>query len=735
MIRRFNPLYALLPVTLFLGACTTDSDESVTPVTDPDGGNTGFVATYKPDVALMPFPTDAWRSGSTDGTLNIYAGNPQFESDPLFSQVEQMNLLDGFGLNSPIWTDFSDPVDEETLVLGETVFVFRVAVAGTAVTPTPVGSFEIGTAGFQGGRSVLELNPTAPLDPLTTYAVIVTGGVQSTDGVNASADAAFQAMVDAFPAPDTASDSDTVEAIYDGMVSDLLLLAEGAGIGADNVVSAWTFTTQSISQSLDAVSAAATAQTSAIVPLENPAAPGTIFTAGELLLPASDLTGDGVPDIGLEANVFAGVIEMPYYLDPEEALTGYWEADADNANCQGAIAADAIAEAPASTTIHCPVPELQATISVPVLLTVPNAAMDPTCGTADSSGHVPVQGVTIFQHGITQNRTNLLAIAGTLAQTCHAGIAIDLPLHGITDTTSPLYGIASNDLYAALEAIVPDITAALTEQTFNLDVDGEEGIDPSGEYFINLESPITARDALRQAAANLVHLTRSIETIDFNIAFASALSDPAYVGPDFVGADIRFVGHSLGGITGATYLGVDATADAAVLVAPGGDIGDLILGSASIYPEVEAGLAENGLTPGMRFFDEFFRNAQTLVEAGDPVNYAAAANANHNILMTEVVGGAGNLPDQVVPNSATEKLASAMGLPTVVMTTADAGGVDGFVQFVAGDHSSLLSPTASAAATTEMQTQLAVFISGHPGLGVGPGGNAILISDPSVIAQ
>lgn len=723
MIRRFNPLYALLPMTVFLGACTTDSDESVTPITDPDTG-TGFVATYKPDVALLPFPTDVWRSGSTDGTLNI----PEFESDPLLTHVSQMNLLDGYGLNSAIWADFSEPVNEASLVLGQTVFVFRVAAAGTPVAPTPVMTFDIGTAGFQGGRSVVALNPTAPLDPLTTYAVIMTDNIASTDGTAASADIAFQAMINWFSGGAPLS-SPTLQAIYSDMVESLLELAEGAGIGADNVVSAWTFTTQSISQPLDLISATATAQTSGIAPLLKDAT--TVYTAGELLLPASDLTGDGVPDTGMNANVYAGVIEMPYYLDPDNALAGYWEAAADNANCQGAIAADAIAEAPASTTVHCPVPELKGTISVPMLITVPNTA-NTACG-VDGLGQANITGVTIFQHGITQNRTNLLPIAGALASACHAGIAIDMPLHGITDTASSLYANAESDLYAAIESISPEITNALTEQTFNLDVDGDDVIDPSGEYFINLQSPITARDALRQAAANLIHLTRSIDSMDYNIAFAGL--NAAFAGADFTGLPIRFVGHSLGGITGTTYLGVDATADAGVLVAPGGDIANLLLDSESIYPEVAAGLEENGLTPGMRFFDEFFRNAQTIVEAGDPINYAAMANGNHNILMMEIVGGAGNAPDQVVPNSATEKLANAMGLPTISTTTIDnANGVDGLVQFIAGDHGSILSPAASADATTEMQTEMAVFIGGYPAPAILPGGHGILIVNPAVIA-
>ena len=78
--------------------------------------------------------------------------------------------------------------------------------------------------------------------------------------------------------------------------------------------------------------------------------------------------------------------------------------------------------------------------------------------------------------------------------------------------------------------------------------------------------------------------------------------------------------------------------------------------------------------------------------------------------------------DLVVPNSATEKLATQMGL-TIVGATDFSGYT--LVQFTAGDHGSILDPTASLAATVEMQTQMANFI--------GSGGTATVITDTSVI--
>lgn len=711
MIRRLITLCALLPATALLGACTTDSDESVTPVAE-----TSFKVRFQPSAALIPFPNDIWRNGSTDGTLNIYQGNTAFDDDPLISQVDQMNLLDGFGLNSAIHADFTEPLNEATLAFGQTVFVFSVATGGVPHTPALISTFEVGTADFQGGRSVLELNPTAPLSPLTTYAVILTDNIQSSAGEAVSADIPFQAMLDAWPAETANSGDATTDAVYAQMVKPLLDLAEGAGIGAANVAAAWTFTTQSVGNSLSTMQASGffSAQTNAIVPM-------------------GMTTADINPQLSGLADVYAGGIEMPYYQDRANPLTSYWQSL--DAACQTAIGAGLISEASESTTAYCPLPEEQSIVTIPMLITVPNAdafAANPACGGT-------VQGVVIFQHGITQNRTNAFAVADTLARACHAVVAIDMPLHGITDATSGLFAAETNPLYAALDNFVPGMAAAITEPTFNLDLvnneTGEEGadeaIDPSGSYFINLESPITSRDSLRQAAVNLLNLKATIPVMDYNAAVDGGAS-----GADFAGLPVRFVGMSLGSMVGVPFLATNATTDAAVLAVPGGDITDLLLDSPTFAPRINQGLADNGLTEGMRFYDEFFRNAQTVIESGEPINYAAAANANTNILMFEVVGGAGNDPDQVIPNSATEKLADAMGLPTVTSNVVDnTNGVDGRVQFNAGSHSSLLSPTDSAAVTTEMQTEMAIFIGGNPLIPADPGGHAIIITDGSVIAQ
>jgi hypothetical protein len=57
------------------------------------------------------------------------------------------------------------------------------------------------------------------------------------------------------------------------------------------------------------------------------------------------------------------------------------------------------------------------------------------------------------------------------------------------------------------------------------------------------------------------------------------------------------------------------------------------------------------------------------------------------------------------------------------------------VCFIAGDHGSQISPSASPAATAEMQAETVVFGAGFPPASLPGNGQTILIQDPSVIGS
>jgi hypothetical protein len=117
------------------------------------------------------------------------------------------------------------------------------------------------------------------------------------------------------------------------------------------------------------------------------------------------------------------------------------------------------------------------------------------------------------------------------------------------------------------------------------------------------------------------------------------------------------------------------------------------------------------------------------------------------IHLLQIVGSPSSPPDQVVPNSATQRLIEAAALtripaPASLGPVASARGASGYLSFVTGDHESLIDPTASLAATTEMQAE-AITFTGAPvppipqlsfaGVAASPPGTTLLILNPQVL--
>jgi hypothetical protein len=157
-----------------------------------------------------------------------------------------------------------------------------------------------------------------------------------------------------------------------------------------------------------------------------------------------------------------------------------------------------------------------------------------------------------------------------------------------------------------------------------------------------------------------------------------------------------------------------------VLSVPGGGVAELLRDSPTFGPRINAGLAAQGLMPGTSLYAQYFRDVQNIVDAGDPLNFVALAASQRSIYFQQMVGGGGTpaaLPDQVIPNSATQRLitaitASGQAFPRAVPGTPVPG--DGYVNFVVGDHGSLLNPASNAAATGEMQAESVVYTAGNP---------------------
>ncbi len=629
-------------------------------------------ALFAPASGIIPSSTDLLFTGSTDGTLNIPVQESM--SDGQKALVAQLNTLDGFSTTNPVTTTFSAPLDEETVTLGQTVFVLELqtdpatgAVVGAVPLTTPD---KMVVTMADANKTKMAFVPTAPLKPATRYYVVLTNGIQAVGGTPIKADTTYQLVKGDIP---LSGDFEKLEPLRKA-TNQLEGLAATAGINKDNIVLSWTFTTQSMGKSLAALAEANLDSTIA--------AQATGLDTKKAL----DPTGAN-PAISGAADIYAGTIKLPYYLNKPANPN-------DPAILQGSWQIDKTTGLPTKT----------ADVTVPVLITVPNA----TSGKTKPADGWPV---VIFQHGITANRTSLLGIAETLAKAGFVGVAIDMPLHGLS--SGPLY-----------------IKGA--ERTFDVDFvnnDTKEktpdGIaDDSGDYFINLQSLLTSRDNVRQAVADLMVLKNSIDSLDPLVPVDAS--------------NIRFIGHSLGGMVGTIFLAFNDDVGAATLAMPGGGIANVLAASPTFGPIINKGLAENGLTPGSDAYASFIGATQWIIDAADPINHGKVAAEKHNIHMLEVVGGAGALPDQVIPNnvpsaplSGTDPLARVMGLVNTKTSAADAAGLDVLVKFNAGGHSSILRPDPQdapvVAVTVEMQTQTAGFMATN--------GTALPITDATVIAE
>ena len=709
-------------VCVFVAACSVDDGAEQQQL------QTAPVSLFDPvslTSVIVPLPFDAFFAGFNDPTLNI----PNSNNAPF---VTAANLVDGWSTAAPIFTDLVGFVDLDSANAEGGVIVINTA---TLMPLTPGQDYVVqGYPALDDAdgvpinekRTRLLIQPLKPLMPATRYIVALTRNLTNAADERALPSEQFLVAASDTPVEEqdapildflTAGQRATLETLRSQIIRPTVEGLAAAGIPEQSLVLAWPFTTQSIGKTLAALQESVTPTTLGVQAVPNGAG-GTLNT-GNL-----DLNGDGMTgDVPGNADIYAGFLDVPYYgqlpsmENPTAPLTSFWQADATQPDSEatflgqvpcGAFAAGfplpdgQTAQPSASTTTCFPVPVPQSTQRIPVLVTVPNTSAAPAGGWP----------VVIFQHGITQNRSNLFPIAPALAQAGFLAIAIDHPLHGVAPCTPGTPGCLRID--------------GISERTFDVDyvnnasgAPGPDGTpDGSGTHYLNLSSLITGRDNVRQSVADLIQLRASLGALNANPA--------TQVNTDRVG----FVGHSLGGIVGGTFAGVNTDVGAFSLVNPGGGIAKLLDGSLNFGPVVAAGLAAAGFNEGGDTFETFLRFAQLVIDDGDPINYAQAAVANHPIHMISVDG------DTVVPNnvpagptnsrnhlvtipgplSGTDPLAAAMGLEVIPVTPGvtmdlelNGDGVRAVTVLSEGGHSSILDPTASLAATGEIQGQIANF--------------------------
>jgi pimeloyl-ACP methyl ester carboxylesterase len=767
---------ALAAVALALTGCLSDAkDPNAPPPGTGDGvpqvpvASTTFRAQFDPARAIMPYPNDILgflAAPATDGTLNLPA-------QPLQPLAPLVNQLDGFSTNARLQANFTRRVDPASLTPAS-VFLIEVAIdpASKAVVQlsddtickirpdlaancaalglsSATGNpflvqgvdYEVSVASdIDAGGQTIQLKPLRPLNSNRAnvfnqgtengYLLILTNGISDMDGNPAQADATYAQIRGGYlsgaiqlPPPGSPLPPGlTTEQLLGLFVSTHLAVAEAIGLPVANIVVTSSFTTQDTTTVLETVADMAAPGPSMIqqvlTPVNLPDGQGGAIPAGTPVTTALVLGLQGIDasTIPGEGDVYAGALTVPYYLapavPPPEGTPGCATAQVLS-TCAPWVAASESPLDGSSRVLnkYNPVPQKRADMPIPVLITIPNA------GSANNVKPAEGWPVVIFQHGITTNRMLTFALTEPLNNAGYAVMAIDLPLHGVphpevdfANTSAEELGqILANTPLALLR--VPGVP----ERTFDLDLNGDGIIDSSGAHFIQLSNALVLRDNMRQGTSDLITLMRTIPTMDID-------GDEQ---PDFDGSRIHIIGMSLGSMIVTNTLAVDDTVVTASLGMPGGVLSDWALDSFSFGPPIEEGLQARGLVPNTSLYNNFIRDAQSLVDAADPISHARRAATVVPIHFIQADG------DASVTNSASNRLAAEMkraglqdydyesapevapGLRAIV----DPGGLTARVCFVGGSHGSQVSrgsTNESATVTAEIQAQQLVFAAGSP---------------------
>lgn len=761
--------------TLALSACDSETIKDVQQkVKDNNSAVTPLSrVVFDPSNGVLSVPNDLLFQGTTDGTLNPPTDDPADGSDPFVA----LSALDGWSTVNPFLLnlDFATGTELDGDSVTGSIHIYEAVMGGdqndadcTAV-PRGLACKIIGELTFgadfiaqKSGNSVAVV-PLKPLQAETTYILALTNSLKDSNGKAIAGSTTYELVRQDIKTLPLGSEA---QLGLQAVVNSFEAAVVNEGISSGSIIYTMAMTTQSTTKVLNSLKGImgqglAAGGMPPIVAI-NP----STATVNQLFLSQGRVLPTDLQALYSTANYHTGSITLPYYLgvptvaNPKAPVNAWWKARCDSgAMIAGLAAADPTAipaeainandgfcmavglrdlsaalslDTERNLTKFNPIPVATMQDDITVQMTTP--AISPvTDGVRASYGlpglTTPENGwpVVMLQHGITSKKEDMLAITGVLSAFGFATVAIDHPLHG----------------------------------SRGFDVDGDEVDDinastVSATHYMNLASLLTTRDNLRQSTVDMLGLRLGLNAV---------------VGANIDTSQVYFLGHSLGAITGINLVAVanaplnpaldgmfritsNSQAMPGTMVAnflmESGAFGDVIKSSLTLAQSsdfqgyVAATLSENpseaevvgayrlfyaSLTTEQQaslngVFSQFVFAAQTVVGAGDPVNYVAQMAATQTPThVIEVVGDGGdNLSDQVVPNSVstsplggTEGAIALLGLSGVSETTVGSGAV----RFLNGHHSSILDPSVkdnispnallSAAATQEMQTQVATF--------------------------
>jgi hypothetical protein len=648
--------------------------------TDPSGSNAqsnvsgGNAVIFNPLSGEVPLPNVLATATAADPLTGRTANKPMTPPEALayINKYEVGSTNAVAGMNAPIYIRFSSPVDAATITAAN-VKVFQLT-PDTASSSSPENN-ALGFTDISGmfdytyiaGGTDLFLFPKFPLSPGTRYMYVVTNKVlDAANGKAVVSSSYFELLKSKYELVGPFAALEPIRAnvmsganikfsgyakVMDDLITatatttitsraDIALMGRFITSGAGFISKDAIGTMMPVESALRAFAAGSTMGGLAGKTWYNPADPATNLNTVTVTTPAGltpaaywGVVGAGTAPATVATVVTGTINSAELSIDPVIAKAN--AATADLSSVTGAYN-------PAAGVVQ---PTRDATGNLTGFYykssTVPFVLLAPT---------TPNGKVVIFQHGITGQKEQVVAVAGSLTNAGYTVVAIDLPLHGSL-------------------AVPTHTTGAVW-----------------GQDFMALGAPLATRSNVQQAAFNLNRLELTMRTGGF--AAQGIIPAPT--------VDIKYVSISLGSIVGAYYLAGNTTLSTTgypytqttlnsdmkgFLSVPGGRLAYLLKDSPAFSPSINAGLAASGITAGTPTYNNFFQVTQSVVDPVDPATMTSPlasglpSRLSGRVVIQEATGG-----DTVIPNANTRYLGSALGGRGILNTTAALAVAPGFSQ-------------------------------------------------------
>lgn len=618
--------------------------------------NSTNAAIFNPLTGEIPLPNVLATATAADPLTGRAANKPMTPPEALayVNKYEVASTNAVAGVNAPIYIRFSAPVDGAT-VTAANIKVFQLTPDSAGNEQYPLGFTDVSGlfdyTKYTAGSTDLLLFPKFPLMPATRYLYVVTNRVlDAASGKPVISATYFDVLKSKY---ELVGSTAALEPVRANVMSGTTIKFSGYAKVMDDLIAAKTTTTVTSRDDIALMGRFITTGAGFVskdaigtmMPVESAL---RAFAAGPALggltgkswtnavndattIPAAAYwTGAGLPAALLPptlASVVTGTINSAQLsMDPVVTKANATATGGDLSAITGAYN-------PAAGVLQ-PLRDGTGTLTgyYHTTTTIPFVLMKPA---------TPSGKVIIFQHGITGQKEQALAVAGSLTAAGYTVVAIDLPLHGAlavpTHTTGSVWG----------------------------------------QDFMAVGAPLATRSNIQQGAFNLNRLELTMRTGGF--AAQGIIPAPT--------VDIKYASISLGSIVGSYYLTGNTTLSTTgypytqaslnndmkgFLSVPGARTAYLLQNSPAFSPSINAGLAAVGIVAGTPTYNNFFQVTQSIVDPVDPATTTTPLAAglpsrlSGRIAIQEAIG------DLVIPNENTRYFGNALGGREVLGATAAA---------------------------------------------------------------